>query len=366
MKTGVNPWRVLAKALTLFVVINLIYAWINPSLSAISAYNTILPGRTRFPFGSAANPYVVMVDNLDVMAASHVISAPKQPGEYRVVLIGDSSVWGERVAASDTLSEQWNRLNDQCGDRQIKFYNLGYPHPSVIKDLIILDKAMEYQPDLILWFVTLNTMIPRRLSPFIAANGERATNVLAGPEISISQEEELAMQKPSFYERTLFGRRSDLSRWVKLQALGLLWTATGLDKRTPAKSPDLSPNVDDNKIYRGWKPGTNLSKKMLFSALEKGQILAKSTPVLIMNEPIFIATGRNSNISYNVAYPRWAYDQYREAMTAQAQKSGFHYLDLWNAIPVNKFADNSLHLSSAGERLLITQIDPWIRHYACP
>ena len=366
MKTGVNPWSILVKALILFVLINLIYGLIDPSLGKVSAYNTIFPGRVRFPFGSATNPYVVMVDNLDVIAASHVISAAKQPGEYTVVLIGDSSVWGERVAASETLSEQWNRLNVQCGGRQIKFYNLGYPHPSVIKDLIILDKAMEYQPDMILWFVTLNSMVPRRLSPFIAANSERATYVLAGPEISISQEEELAMQRPSFFERTLVGRRSDLARWVKLQALGLLWTATDLDKRPSAKPAHLSPNVDDNKIYRGWKPGTNLNKKMLFGALEKGQNLAKSIPILIVNEPIFIATGRNSDIRYNAAYPRWAYDQYREAMTEQAQKKGFNYLDLWNVIPSNNFADDSLHVSSTGERLLIEQIDPWVRKYACP
>ncbi len=84
MKSQTHPLRVLVKALILFVLINVIFAWLDPSLGTISAYNHVIPGRVRFPFGSATDPYVVMVDNLDVMTASHTISAPKRQGEYRV------------------------------------------------------------------------------------------------------------------------------------------------------------------------------------------------------------------------------------------------------------------------------------------
>ena len=366
MRSEIHPLRVLVKALVLFLVINIVYALIDPSLGGISAYNHLIPGRVRFPFGSVNDPYVVMVDNLDVMAASHRISAPEKTDEYRVVLIGDSSVWGEKISANDSISEQWNNLNLQCNGMQIKFYNLGYPHPSIIKDLIVLDKAMQYEPDMIVWFVTLNTLIPRRLSPFIAANSEEAAKVLNTYKIPYSQEDELALSKPSFFEKTLIGRRSELARAIKLQTLGLLWMATGQDKRPSNPAPALSQDVDDDAKFRGWVPRVKLENKMVFEALQAGHEMAGSVPILIVNEPIFIASGQNSDIRYNDVYPRWAFDQYRELMTSEAQKSRWNYLDLWNAVPDSEFSDTSLHVSAQGERQLIESINPVLRRIACP
>jgi hypothetical protein len=366
MKSEIHPFRVLAKALILFLLINIIYALVNPSLGGVSAYNHLIPGRVRFPFGSATDPYVVMVDDLDVMTASHIISAAKKPDEYRVVLIGDSSVWGEKISAHDSISEQWNSLKMECNGRQIKFYNLGYPHPSVIKDLIVLDKAREYDPDLIVWFVTLNTLMPRRLSPFIAANNEEAAKVLNTYKIPYSREDELALQTPSFLEKTLVGKRSELARSIKLQALGLLWMATNQDKRTSLAIPALPPDVDDDPRFRGLAPGANLGNKMVFNALEAGHDIAGSIPILIVNEPIYVASGQNSDIRYNDVYPRWAYDQYRQAMSAEAQKLQWNYLDLWNVVPAADFSDTSFHVSARGERDLIQNINPNLREIACP
>lgn len=366
MKSDINPFRLLAKALILFLLLNILYGLIDPSPGGISAYNRVLPGRVRFSFGSTKDPYVMTVDDLDVMAASHIISAPRKPGEYRVVLIGDSSVWGEKVSAQDSISEQWNSLNLQCNGKSLRFYNLGYPHPSIIKDLIVLDKAMEYDPDMIVWFVTLNTLMPRRLSPFIAANSEEAAKVLDTYNISYSREDELAMKKPSFLEKTLVGRRSELAKSIKLQVLGLLWMATGQDKRKSVANPELSPDVDDDPKFRGLVPGAKLGNKMVFNALDAGHKIAGSIPILIVNEPIYIASGQNSDIRYNDVYPRWAYDQYREIMAAEAQKSKWNYLDLWDAVPAGYFADTSLHVLAPGEQVLIQQINPTLKGIACP
>ena len=366
MNTDARPVRVLLKALVLFVLINIVYGIVDPSLGAVSAYNSIFPGRVRFPFGVSADPYVVTVDNLDVMAASHAIAAPKSSDEYRVVIIGDSSVWGETFSVQDSISEQWNHLDNQCGERKIRFYNLGYPHPSVIKDMIILDKAMEYEPDMVVWFVTLNTIIPRRLSPFIIANRERATKILDTYDITYAREEELAQAKITFYDKTLVGRRSDLARTTRLQALGLVWKATSLDKRMSAKRPPLSQDVKDHYNYRGWETGTNLQKKMLLDALAAGHTIAKDIPVLLVNEPIYIASGGNSEIRYNAIYPRWAYDQYRQVLAAEAQMQEWNYLDLWDVVPAQFFSDTGLHVSAKGERILVEKIHPNLRAIACP
>jgi hypothetical protein len=366
MKSEISPLRVVVKALILFVGINCLYAWVNPSLGNVSAYNTLLPGRTRLPFGVAGNPYSVMVNDLDVMFASHVISTPKQPGEYRVIVIGDSSVWGESILAENSISEQWNRLGVACGDRKLQFYNLGYPHPSVIKDLLILDKAMEYEPDMVVWFVTGNTLIPRRFNPLLAANRDRATGILKAHGVTPSEEDELALQAPSLYSKTVVAERSGLARAIKLQVLGLLWKVTGKNDGVSEEIDWLSPDVEASDIYRGWGPKVNIKKKIMFDALRAGHEIANPIPVLVVNEPIYIATGQNSDIRYNYIYPRWAYDQYRAALAVEAQNAGWNYLDMWDAVPTSSFADTGLHPSAAGERLLIERIDPTLRAIACP
>jgi len=365
MKTEIHPLRILVKAFCLFAAVNIIYALVNPPVYEITAYNAIFPGRVRMPFGDGADPHVVMVDDVDVMFASHAVSARKAPGEYRVVLIGDSSVWGENLTAQESLSAQWNAADVRCGERGIKVYNLGYPHPSVIKDLIILDKAMEYDPDLVVWFVTLNTLMPRRLSPFLAANHERALRVLDKYNIPFEQEEALLTNESTFYQRTLLGQRSHLARLIKLQALGVVWVATGTDMSAPTENTAISPDVEDDTRYRGMKPSPDLKELILFNALAAGHDIAGSAPILIVNEPMFVASGANKDVRYNEGYSRWAYDQYRQAIAAEAQNAQWNYLDLWNSIPPEYFSDTPLHLSAPGERLLIEQITPTLRSIAC-
>jgi hypothetical protein len=144
MNPVVRPLPVLVKALCLFVIVNVAYALVNPPGAQVSAYNIIFPGRTRLPFGIHGDPFTVTVDHLDSMLASHLISAPKGVDEFRVALIGDSSIWGENLGAYEVISEQWNQQNIRCGDKSIRTYDLGYPHPSILKDMLILEKSMDY------------------------------------------------------------------------------------------------------------------------------------------------------------------------------------------------------------------------------
>jgi hypothetical protein len=366
MKSEIHPFRVLIKAVCLFVLVNFVYAWIVPQVSRVSAYNLIFPGRTRLPFGIVGDPYTVAVHDVDAMFTSHLIHAPKNRNEYRVALIGDSSVWGEGLGAREVLSEQWNRMNLSCGQGMIRAYNLGYPHPSIVKDLVILDKALEYEPDLIVWFVTLNTLISQRANPFLIANRERTASLLSAYEISFKQGKDLVETKPTFFEKTLIGQRSNLARRIKLQMLGIIWTATGADTNTLAEDVD-PPDFDigDDPRYRGMEPTEDIKSLLLLDALSAGHDLAGPIPIIIVNEPMFIAPRANTMLRYNDTYPRWAYDQYRAAIAAQAERAGWNYLDLWNAIPPKYFLDASLHLGAEGERRLIKKINPALLSIAC-
>lgn len=368
MKAKIHPLRLAVKALLLFALINIAYAWLQPPVSRLSLYNVIFPGRARLPFDDGSNSYTVMIDDVGAMLASHAVAKPKQEDEYRVLLIGDSSIWGEVLLPNESISEQWNSLNNQCKGKSIKFYNLGYPHPSVIKDLIILEKAVEYDPDLIVWFTTLNSLIPRRVSAFMDANREDAFRLIDRYDLAFPERDTLIQMEPSFYERTIVGQRSYLNRWFKLQLLGFVWSAdrTDMDTQYSPETVEVnSPDVEGHVLYRQMEPMTDLQKLMVFEAFLAGQEIAGSAPILFVNEPMFIASGENSNLRYNRGYPRWAYDQYRAAMQEEANRSQWNYLDLWNTIPPEYFSDTALHLSAQGERLLIEQVDPIVESMLC-
>jgi hypothetical protein len=93
-------------------------------------------------------------------------------------------------------------------------------------------------------------------------------------------------------------------------------------------------------------------------ALAAGVARADDLPVLIVNEPMFISHGANSDIRYNSFYPRWAYDQYRALLAERAQENGWDYLDLWNSIPPEEFTDTPVHLTPAGSQMLADLLGP--------
>jgi len=369
MNSGVRPVAVIVKALCLFVLVNVVYAAIKPPIADISIYNTLLPGLERLPFGNASDPYTVTLDNVDAMFAAHEISTEKVPDEIRVALVGDSSIFGESLLSDNTLSGQWNQLGSQCNGKNIKIYNLGYPHPSVIKDLVFIEEVAAQQPDVIVWFVTLNTVMNQyRLNPFLTGNRERALQMMETYDIPFGPRKELSEQTPVFYQDTIIGQRSFLARWLKLQALGLLWYTAGDDFHLLEHgNPEvISADVTKSPSYRDLPLNSDLEESLLLGALVAGRDIAGEIPVLLVNEPIFIASGMHSDVRYNDLYPRWAYDQYRGYLTEHAQANSINYLDMWNAVPPEFFVDTPLHLSADGERLFAEQLNPTLLSLVCP
>jgi lysophospholipase L1-like esterase len=94
--------------------------------------------------------------------------------------------------------------------------------------------------------------------------------------------------------------------------------------------------------------------------------IAGNIPVILVNEPIKILTNvPNSNIYYNVYYPRWIYDQYRQYVSEAAAQNHWNYLDLWDIFPPSYYADTPLHLTPLGETELAKAIAPYVVQ-GCP
>src|SRR5687768_11600015 len=102
----VRLFRVLLKATLLFVLFNFAFIFMNDiPLRKLSLYNFLFPGRDRFPFGETRHAYNLSLFDLDAMFASHMLAGvEKTPDEYRVLLLGDSSVWGTLLAPEQPLA----------------------------------------------------------------------------------------------------------------------------------------------------------------------------------------------------------------------------------------------------------------------
>lgn len=362
--------NVLIKGLILFLVVDLAFAAITPSwLGRITLYNRIFPGRQRFPFGEdSAQSYNLSLFNLDAMFASHVIAAaPKPAGEYRVIVIGDSSTWGILLRPEQTLAGQLNAAGLNLCGRTVRVYNLGYPTISLTKDLMVLDYAMRYQPDLVIWPLTLEAFPSDKQlsSPIVANNADRMDDLIARYNLPFDPNDP-SLVRSGFLGRSLIGQRRSLADLFRLQMYGVLWAATGIDQTYPVDYAPAQTDFNTDLTFHGMQPPTLDKSQLAFSILEAGMRAAGRIPVILVNEPILISTGKNSDLHYDFYYPRWAYDQYRQMMSEEAHTSGWNYLDLWNLVPAYQFTNSAIHLTPAGESILTGQVEHSVLQQICP
>jgi hypothetical protein len=362
--------NVLLKALALFVAANLIFVAWNPTglLGRISAYNLLFPGRERFPFGeNSAVSYNLSLYNLPAMFASHQIAAAvKAPDEYRVILVGDSSVWGILLRPEQTLAGQLNAAQLTCGGLHLRAFNLAYPTISLTKDLMVLDQVNRYHPDLIVWLTTLEAF-PRDkqlASPIVANNPAILADLAARYKIQFDPNDP-ALVRPDWWGRTLIGQRRPLADLLRLQFYGVMWAATGIDQEYPTDYAPAQRDQDSDVTFHGWKPSTIPPDGLALDVLDAGMRAAGNTPVLLVNEPVMVSTGKNSDLRYNFYYPRWVYDQYRQLLAGRSQQKGWSYLDVWNLAAENQFTNSAIHLIPAAEAQLAQRLGAAILQQAC-
>lgn len=345
--------RVVIKALVLFAVANLIFAISNPlpTLGHITIYNWLAPGRDRLPYWESDASYNVGIYSIEAMFSSHKISQPKRSDEYRVVVVGDSSVWGILLNNSDTLTGNLNKAQIKIGNKRLVAYNIGHPVMSVTKDLMLLEYALNYQPDLIVWPVTLEAMpYPKQLDvPLAQNNAPRIRSLISRFNLKLNPNDSRFVD-PDFWERTIIGQRRNLADWWRLQLYGINWATTDIDQvNEPYKlrSNDLKADV----TWQGFKPETSFqANDIALDVLNAGHKLAGNISVLIINEPIFIADGSNSDVRYNFWYPKWAYDHYRDLLAQAAENEHWNYVDLWDRIAPDDFTDNPVHMNPHGSQ----------------
>lgn len=350
--------RVISKAIILFLVVNLLFVLLVPvpSLGKISIYNHLVPGRLRLPYGdNPALAYNISLYNLPAMFASHELTGAAKPDhEYRVIFIGDSSTWGYLLPPNQTLTAHLNQQQLTASDgRRLRAYNLGYPVMSLTKDFLILSQALEYKPDLIVWLVTLESM-PRskQLFPPLLQNNPAAVRDLISTYNLVLDPEDPNFLDENSYQKTLIGQRKSIADWLRLQIYGIMWAATGIDQDIPEQYPLRQEDLSSELNFYELQPPNLPESALALDVLAAGMNVADDIPVLLVNEPMFVSEGANSDLRYNFYYPRWAYDAYRDILLNLAQKNEWHYVDLWDRIPPAEFTNSAVHISPTGTRQL--------------
>lgn len=346
--------RVVVKALALFALVNVAFVVFDllPLLGQISVYNVLAPGRLRLPYGeNSEQSYNLSLMSLDAMFSSHEVARPKAADEYRVLVLGDSATWGMLLRPEETLAGALNAENYTAPDgRRMRFYNLGHPVMSLAKDLLLLDYAMRYQPDAMVWLFTAQSF-PREQQPYpplVQHNTEAMRRLIGEYDLRLDSQDARFVSL-SFLERTLVGRRRELADWLRLQLYGFAWAATGVDQYYPPSYTPRTEDFDEDVSWQGIEEPRALAEDDLaFDVLAAGMARAGDAPVLLVNEPMFISSGRNSDLRYNFFYPRWAYDSYRQLLTEMAEAHGWRLLDVWDAITPMEFTDSPVHLTPKG------------------
>ncbi len=364
--------RIVIKAAIFFTICNLL--WIPVSAfdlwGRVSIYNTVVPGRGRLPYGeNPAESYNLSLTSIPAMLASHEINRPKAEDEFRVVVIGDSSTWGWLLEHDQTVAAQLEALGYMSEDgRRVEVYNLGYPGMSLVKDVIILYAATQQHQvhaDAVIWLVTAQSFPESQQVelPIVQNNhwlASRATyeyesfwhgNIPDPP--SPRMFDSRFVQSTSILDSTLVGRRREIADWMRLQVYGFAWVATDVDQ---AFSDEITLRQSDFEADTSWfnYDQSQSLTDLAFDPFEDAGRWSSRIPLLIVNEPIYISSGENSDVRYNSFYPRWAYDQYLELLSNEMQ--GRNYLDLWDAIPPDEFTDTPVHLTPEGTRMLAERI----------
>ncbi len=362
MNQKINAGRIFIKGTAIFLLVEFIFLSFRPDLSLLNIYAPLGIKRTRFPTSTHAPEDAALdVGNLDAMFASHIVSQPKANGEFRVLLLGDSAMWGFLLPPEQTLSGQLNALNLTCGDKKIQVYNLSYPRSSATKDLMILDKAMNYQPDLIIWPVTLYTLMPKT----------RVDHWLIGQNLDELYSLDARFHflprsfPPESFSDKILGPQRALFRILRYQLYSLVNLATGVDQ-IQTTYDNVPTELPSELKFEGMNPPTVTPQQISIDEVQDFYLLAKNVPVILVNEPIMIAKGvPNSDIYYNYYYPRWVYDQYRQILGAAAAQNGWNYLDLWDKFSSDYYTNTPLHLNPEGERQFAAMLAPSIQK-VCP
>jgi hypothetical protein len=353
--------RIFLKAAALLVCANFLCLWakIDPviALMNLNAWWLVGHGRPRLIYPNESNTDGVLP--IDATIQAHAIAyTSHSDSTFRVAVIGDSAIMGQGLTDDETFTAQLNMRNFKIKGKRVVSYNLGYPGPNAAVQVLIMRFVLRYQPDLILWFVNPFTISDTTDSE--QYNLLYRVNRLPLTQLVDDYPRDLGVWGSHHLAPLPFPRNL-----LAIQDTSLLRTWF-ISLSYPFRAPNV-PKIDDRRItmplpdqaymYIGADGFAHLPTDA-WAFFDVGESIAGQAhlPLLLINEPIFIGQGRNSDRLYDQSFARTTYDHYRLLLAHYTQDRHFWYDDIWNLVPPVYFTDTDLHLDSEGYSLVVDHV----------
>ncbi|MDX2168153.1 MAG: hypothetical protein SF182_13850 [Deltaproteobacteria bacterium] len=300
------------------------------------------------------------VFDLDLLLRQHELCwrRPAAAGERRVALLGSSAVFGFPLAAEQTLSADLNARLARDGVAAHVF-NLAFVNPDQLRDAMILDAALPYHLDAIVYPLTLaefSHIAPTRFPPlvnFYAANLDRMAQLSQAPPAGLAE----PLQHYAGFIANQRAIRSPLA-WVPDAAALLRAGLRDRGRRIGLALTGTAPPPDARS--RGRQPAYDCAKTQRDTALRYGEgwatwnILAelervqreRGIPVLIAYWPV---AHEPQGDCYSVRYTNAQVREFGAWVQQESAARGLAYVDLHTLLPPDLFLD-SLHVSPAGQQ----------------
>ncbi len=116
----------------------------------------------------------------------------------------------------------------------------------------MLDEAMHYQPDMVVWLMTLESFpYDKQLSsPILQHNPKPLQDLIRTYSLKLNPDDP-ALIKTTSWGKTIFGERRALADILRLQLYGILWAATGVDQYYPETYEPPQKDLAADETFHG-------------------------------------------------------------------------------------------------------------------
>ena len=296
---------------------------------------------------------------------------PSTPHEQRVVLLGDSAAYGHPLPVEDTFGAL---LNDHFAQHDLpaRLFNLAFINPYQLRDAVTLHAALAYDPDVIVYPVTLSGFIHQApvvfptLTEFFASNpydlialATDASSDLAEPAAAWNAK--MPSTGAAYLRQSLRQAGAFVRAAARSQAAAIVALLHSSRPQHRPRPPERQTRYDcadtewhnDNQFrdFSEWNILAYLDQLRRTSGIE---VLVVNWPVA--HEPV--------ETCYNVRYTDAALSKFVEWVRDETAARNMPYLDLHDLLPADLFRD-SMHLTPEGHRRIAGEVarvlDPIVR-----
>ena len=287
---------------------------------------------------------------------------PVTPDELRVAVFGSSAVYGYPLPSEEVFTSLINE-RFAAADIPAHLFNLAFVSPYQVRDALLIAQALAYQPDVIVYPVTLAEFSHR--APIFWATLIRFFNMNYAAMHKLTEVPPAGLEQPfALYAKNLARTASSRHSTDQLQDTGLYLREA---MRTTAESIATTVNSPQRRVasgdtrrttydcaetrkvmardYRNWKDWSILP---YLADLER----SRGIRVLVVHWPV---AHDPIDDCYSARFTNVAVADFSEWLRAETTRWELAYLDLAALLSTDSFID-TIHMTSVGHQQVADRV----------